>query len=109
MSEKVDPQVLDAVTAEEVKTIAGMPASLANLALNDAVALARSTNQAYSSLMQTVAARCVDHVLDTSIADASAHQKIASGNDLGQQLAQLGAVIAQIQQSMKGAQTTPPQ
>lgn len=96
--------IREGIAVDNLKATAGQPANLANLAYMNAV-----HQQAMGvELSHAVMARCIDRVLDTRIDDAVAGQKLASGNDLGQQLAQLGSVIAQIQQSMKGAQTTPP-
>lgn len=109
MAATVNPdQIVESVSIANIKTIAEMPASLANLALSNAVGFQQAMNNSLVSLMQSTNARAVTHVLDTDISDAAAVQKIASGNDLGQQLSALGAAIAQIQQTMKGAQTTPP-
>lgn len=101
-------EIVKSVSVANIKTVAEMPAGLANLALANAVSFQQMANNGLLSLMQATNARAVTHVLDTDISDAAAVQKISSGNDLGQQLAQLGTVIAQIQQSIKGAQTTVP-
>lgn len=109
MAEAVNPEkIIESVSVANLKAVAEQPAVLSNLALGNAVSFQQMANNNLLALMQAVTGRVVDHVLDTSITDAAAVNKIASGNDLGQQLGQLGAVIAQIQQQMKGAQTTPP-
>lgn len=107
-NETVNSQIVDGVAIDNAKCVAGQPASLANLALANAVSFQQLANNSMVSLMASVNARCVDHVLDTSIIDAVAVNKVATGNDVAQQLATLGAAIAQVQQTMKGAQTTPP-
>lgn len=107
--------IRESVAVANLKTISEQGAILTNMALTNLVAHQQRLNQIAEEQMQGSAAfgrailsRAINHVLDTEIADAAAVQKIASGNDLGQQLAQLGAVISQIMQTVKTAQTTPP-
>ncbi len=86
MADAVIPdKIVEAVAVDNVKTVAGQPASLANLAHANAVAF----QQAMNSVMVATTTKAVELILGTSPQEG-------------------GAAIAALQQLMKGAQTTPP-
>jgi len=60
-------------------------------------------------LAETYLAIAVKNAHELSPKDAVSTLKEMTGNDLAQQVSALGSAIASIQQSMKGAQSTPPE
>jgi len=115
MADVVSPQVVDSVTIDNVKTIAGsaaaananlaqMAASAAGLSIQNAV----SQQQAMQQISNAIVTQAVNLLLNADPSEAISVSKEMSGNDLGQQLAQLLAVIASNQQSSKAAGNTPP-
>lgn len=59
-------------------------------------------------LAETLLSVACKGLLEVDPAEAVSTLKMLTGDDIGQKLASLGSVIASIQQTMKGAQTTPP-
>jgi len=83
MAEKVPPEVLESVVVDNVKTVAGQPASLANLALQNAVA----HNQAMNAILVALTTKAAETLLATSPGESD--------------------VAAQMM-AIKASQTTPP-
>jgi hypothetical protein len=111
----VNETVVDSVTIDDAKCVAGQHNSLANIALADTVNLARGMNQLMLkhlavSLQQAdiYSALSADYLLNKSPTDAASIQEILSGNALAEKLSALGAAIAGLQEMVKGAGTTPP-
>lgn len=77
--------VREALAVENLKTVAGAPAVMQNLALANAV----SHQQAMNAISQAATGKIVESIIATSPSEG-------------------GAAIAALQQLMKGAQTTPP-
>ena len=100
----IDPGVMDAVTNSNFKNLAEAPAFYASLAMGDAVAHQRAMN----AIREATIAAQLKNLSEIDPIEALSVLKATSGNDLAQQMAALGSVIAQIQQVVKGAQTTPP-
>jgi len=108
--------ISESVVAADIKTIAGQPDSLANLALQNAVAFSQAANQAMLDSMnghrtfdRAVNGALVKNLLEIDPMEALSWVKGSTGNDIAQVLSTLGAAVAQIQQLMKGAQSTPPE
>lgn len=97
--------IIDSVADSNLKTIAESgafyTASLHQIHVNAIAELGAITRAA--------TAKAIKALLENDAEEAASTQKILSGNDLAQQLAQLTAAVASIQQSVKAAQTTPPQ
>lgn len=97
--------VVDSVVADNLKTIAGASAFYAAQTMQAHAAHANRLN----IIAEAIVARAAKGIVEEDPLEAVSAQKILSGNDLGQTLAALGNVVAQLQQVMKGAQTTPPE
>lgn len=107
-----DQGLIDSVASENIKVGAGGPAYWLNTIMGaHAAHMAALQNAQLQSVQSFNAAmgRLNQTVVEEDPTDAVSKQKILTGNDLGGTLAQLGAVIAQLQQVMKGAQSTPPE
>lgn len=104
-TEGLDPSVVEAVSNGNFKNIGEMPAQLINWYAGNQVAHFNRVN----ILAETYLAIAVKNAHELSPKDAVSTLKEISGNDLAQQVSALGAAIASIQQSMKGAQTTLPE
>jgi hypothetical protein len=100
----LDQGVLDVVANNNLKNIGEAGAFYAMLAMGDAVAHQRRTHV----LSESILAAAVKGISEIDPLEAVSALKTLSGNDLAQNLAALGSAIAQIQQLVKGAQTTPP-
>jgi len=94
----------DAVSNANLKTVAEGPAFYTGLAMGDAVAHQRSTN----ALREAATAVVVKNFADIEPVEAMSVVKVMQGDEQAQQAAALGAMVAQVQQVIKGAQTTPP-
>lgn len=107
-----DQGLVDSVANENVKVGAGGPAFWLNTMMSAHTAHMTALQNAQLQSVQAFNAamgRLNQMVVEEDPTDAVSKQKILSGNDLVQQLGQLGTLIAQLQQSMKGSQTTPPE
>lgn len=96
--------ITETVADVNLKTVGEMPSESANLLRMAAV----RDFQAWGEIVRATVSRCVDRILDTTPVDATAVQKVLSGNDTAAQLAQLLAALSSGQQQAKVAQTTPP-
>lgn len=86
MAEAVLPEkIIEAVAVDNVKTVAGQPAVLSNLALSNAV----SHHHALDLISEAATGKIIESIIATSPGEG-------------------GADIAALQQLLKGAQTTPP-
>ncbi len=86
MAEAVLPEkIVEAVAVDNVKTVAGQPAVLSNLALANAVSHQHSLNL----ISQAATGKIIESIIATSPGEG-------------------GADVAALQQLLKGAQTTPP-
>ena len=97
-------QISDSVVADNLKTVAGASAFYSAQAMRSFV----GHQNRLEILAEANLSRATRATIEEDPMEAVAAQKILSGNDLGSTLAALGAVVAQLQQVMKGAQTTPP-
>jgi len=95
--------VADVVNAN-FKTVAGMPGSLANIMLQDAISHARIVN----GYREAAFATYLKSMAEVDPAEAVSMAKTLSA-DLPTVLAQLGTALGSIQQFVKAAQTTPPE
>jgi hypothetical protein len=100
----LDKGVVDAVANANLKNLGEAGAYYAMLAMGDGVAHQRRVHVQTEPIMTM----SVKSLLELDPLEAVRVVKGMSGNDLAQTLAQLGSAIAQIQQFVKGAQTTPP-
>lgn len=100
----IPQEALDAVGHNNVKTIGEALAFLQTQSLQDLLA---SRNR-LDRISEAVIARATQSIIEPDPLEAVATQKILSGNDLAQQVAQLTASVAAMQQTVKAAQTTPP-
>ena len=98
MAEQVNPQITDAVSTDNVKTIAGAPAFYTQLAMANAVA----------HLLVASTGNITRRLTELDPAEAVSILKTATGSDVGALLANLLAVLGSGQQAAKTAQTTPP-
>lgn len=101
----VDQGVLDAVASTNFKNVGEAPAFYSTLAMQNAV----SHNRTMDSLREAFIGRILKGFAEEDPAEAAAVTKMLTGQDLAQQLAAFGGLIGQLQQIMKGAQTTPPE
>lgn len=98
--ESTPDDIRESVAAVNLKCLGEATAYWTNALMAEHVAQTQAMNQ--------VRTRMAGKLAEADAVEAASIQKILSGNDFGQQLAQLGTIIAQLQQSVKGAQTTPP-
>jgi hypothetical protein len=103
VNETVDAAV-EAVNVANVKTIAEMAAWSTAQSMKDAV----SHSKRLDILAETYLARALKLASEVDPAEAAATLKLLSGNDIAATLANLSAVVGQVQQVVKAAQTTPP-
>jgi hypothetical protein len=82
--------------------------SMVNASLQNGLTLAQNALQAGMQLSQAVTTMATKTILDESIKDAVASQKLV-GADIADKLANIQAALAGGQQFVKTAQTTPPQ
>ena len=104
MAESVNPQITDAVSTDNVKTIAGAPAFYAQLAMGNAV----SHQQAMNQILIAATGNITRRLTELDPAEAVSILKTATGSDVGALLANLLAVLSSGQEAVKTAQTTPP-
>lgn len=115
MADVVNPQVVDSVTIDNVKTIAGaasaaqaqlysMAAHAAGLAIQNATGQQHSLNV----INQALITQAVNKLLNIDVEEAVATLKATSGNDLAQQLSALLTALNSGQQGVKSAGNTPP-
>jgi len=103
VSETIDT-VVEAVSVSNIKTVAEMSAWSTAQAMKDHVAHSKRLD----ILAETYLARALKSADEVDPEQAAATLKLLTGNDLAQTLSSFGAVVAQLQQIVKGAQTTPP-
>ncbi|MDB9516058.1 RebB family R body protein [Roseofilum reptotaenium CS-1145] len=91
--------IRESIAIANAKSVAEQPALLANLAFANVVANtnlsqqnALSNQQAMNQLAMTVTAKAVNKVSDLTPLEALAVNKLYTGNDVAQQLADLRAV-----------------
>lgn len=101
----VNPQITDSITQVNTKSLGDGPAFFQNLSFRGAVESANG----WSILQQSLVSRAAKYILAEDPNEAVAVGKVMTGNDSAAQMANLGTVVAMIQQAMKGAQTTPPE
>lgn len=108
MADVLDPQVKDAATAVNAKSAMEAPTLMghrvADLIANEAAAHWSAMNQ----LRQAATAKAVELLLTSDAAEATALNKILTGNDVASQMQALLAALNSGQQGVKAAQTTPP-
>ena len=104
VNETLDAAV-EAVNVANVKTIAEAGAFFMAQAMGNHV----SHGKRLDILAENALAKAVEGIQTLDAAESTAIQKLLSGNDLAQTMSSLGTAIAQLQQLMKGAQSTPPE
>lgn len=96
------------VFLDNAKATAGQGAALSNLMLQDAINFSKLTWQ-NAAAIQLAAQR---NLVEMTPSESVAEQKVLSGNDLAQQLAQLqsmlGSLIPAMQAAAKGSGNIPP-
>jgi len=95
---------VEAVNVANVKTVAEMSAWTTAQSMKDHVAHSKRLD----IMAESYLARTLGNADSIDPEQAVATLKLLTGNDQAQALATLGASIANLQQLMKGAQTTPP-
>lgn len=126
MPAELNPQVVDSVTTDNIKTIAEAGAHSIAVAMQNLVSFQQVSNsnllaiqnaaqqsvlaqtQALTNLMMATTGAIVKNLLEVDPGEAISVQKELSGNDTAQMLAQLLAALNSGQQGVKSAQTTPP-
>jgi hypothetical protein len=116
MADVVNPQVVDSVTIDNVKAIAGAGAeaqATVSKAISNAVAILVNDAASSAARRNNIADAAMAAVLkDMATIDPSEAVSVAKemsvGTDLPSILAQLGSVLGSLQQFTKTAQTTPP-
>jgi hypothetical protein len=103
VNETVDSAV-EAVNVANVKTVAEMAAWSTAQSMKDHV----SHSKRLDILAETYLSRALKSADEVDPEQAAATLKLLTGNDLAQTLSSFGAVVAQLQQMVKTAQTTPP-
>lgn len=100
----IDQGVLDSVAGSNFKTLADGPAFFMNQLIADSLTNQRNVN----SIREASLSASLHKFAAYDIQEGVAVSKMATGNDLAQQLSAMGNMVAALQQSMKGAQTTIP-
>jgi hypothetical protein len=103
MPDTPDPALVQSVANDNTKTVAGQPALLANLSLQNLVA----HQQRLQLIAEAATGNVVKNLSELDPAQAAAVLKTTQG-DMGAQLQALLTALASGQQSAKVAQTTPP-
>ncbi len=105
MAEAVNSErIIESVSVGNLKTVGDASAHSMALAMQNAVAHQNRMNVIAEAAIGNVTKR----LTEADPIEAISAQKLMSGNDLGQQLAQLLAALASNQQGVKAAGTTPP-
>lgn len=114
MPDVLDPQIKDTLAIENAKTIAGGSAFATNLALQgfaQAASLAAQnavqTQQQMNQVGVNAATLGTKNMHEMDAVQAHSLAKLG-GSDNANVIAQLGSVVAALQQIVKTAQTTPP-
>jgi len=101
----IDQGVLDSVASSNFKTLADGPAFYTNQMYADSVSNQRNVN----AIREASLSAALHKFASYDIQEGVAINKMGTGNDLGAQVSALGNVVASLQQSIKGAQSTPPE
>lgn len=101
----IDQGVLDSVAGSNFKTLADGPAFFMNQLIADSLTNQRNVN----SIREASLSASLHKFASYDIQEGMAVNKMSTGNDVAQQMAALGNIVASLQQSMKGAQTTIPE
>lgn len=107
-----DQGLIDSVANANNKTVVEMAAwSTAQVMATHAQAAADQAahRNRVNVLAETYLARALKAADEVDPEQAAATLKLLTGNDQANAMASLGAVVAQLQQLMKGAQSTPPE
>lgn len=111
----VNEQITDSVTQVDTKVLGEIPAQTMGMLTHGMVQDQLRANQNATVQQQqswvlgnAVLTMAVNKIMNLDPAEAVSMMKAMTGNDLGQQMAQLVAAIGAGQQATKGAQTTPP-
>lgn len=115
MTDEVNPKITDAVTIDNVKTVAGSGAeaqAMLSKALSSALGIMISEATASSSRRAAMADQAMGAVLNKMVTmdpnEAISISKAMTGNDTATMMSQLLAALNSGQQGTKSAQTTPP-
>lgn len=100
----VNEQIVDSVSASNLKTLGDGPAFYTNLAYGDAVAHQRAMNTIREASVGTI----VDKLVNADPAEAMAVLKMTTGDSVAAQMQALLAALNSGQQGVKSAQTVPP-
>lgn len=96
--------IRESVAVSNLKTLGEALSASITLSVQNAVSHQQRVNAIAEGALQA----WTKNMSEVDPIQAVSTLKTLTGNDLAQQLAQLSAAIAQIQQGIKGAQTTPP-
>ena len=100
-------ETIDDVTNTNFKVIAGGPAAGSSIAQHLAQIDAVDRQRMLGTIANAAMAEALLQRAGIDVSEAVATSKVVR-SDLGEVSAQLSALVAMIQQMMKGAQTTPP-
>jgi len=101
----IDPSTFEAVNNANYKAFAETGTFMLQQFLQDSVDHRRRVN----ALSEAHLASALKNMSEVDPTEAIAQVKQLTGNDLGKQMADLGSVVAALQQLVKAAQSTPPE
>lgn len=101
---QIPDEIRESVAINNIKTLGESAAFYTQLAMGNAV----SHQNRLNVIAETTVGQICKALIEVDPSESVAIQKLLSGNDLAQQLAQLLAALASNQQGVKAAQTTPP-
>ena len=137
MPDAANPQIIDTISTDNLKTIAeagafqmglsfGNSTHWQNLTNQNAVALqqmgiaqalqqqqrqneiSNAVQQVFANLLATTAGTVAKQLSELDPSQAMAEQALLTGNKVAEQLSNLGAALAGMQAEVKAAQTVPP-
>ena len=100
----VDHEIVKSVAGANFKVLGDTPAMLTTMGLENAVSHQNRVNV----LAENALAASLKAMNEVDPAEAKSLQALFTGNQVAEQLANLGASVAAIQEIVKAAQTTPP-
>ena len=100
----VDHEIVKSVAGANFKVLGDTPVILTNMGLENAISHQNRVNV----LSETALAAAIKGLSEVDPAEAKSLQSLFTGNQVAEQLANLGASVAAIQEIVKAAQSTPP-
>jgi hypothetical protein len=115
MPEAIDPAILQSVADANFKTIAEQPALMANAQMQQFLQLVNAQYQNFldhrndlREIGKSNLGRILDNLNNYDPIESRAANQAISGNNTAEIMAALTAAMAQNQQAVKAAQSTPP-